>query len=252
MTRLIGAMLAVALVSGLSGASRAADATDTNAILDKAIKALGGEDKLSKVKAASWKTKGTITFGGNDNEVTTESTVQGLDHFRREFEGDFGGNKIKGVTVLAGDKGWRKFGDNQTDLDQDALANEKRTVYLTVIPITILPLKSKAFKTAATAEETVNGKPAVGIKVTGPDGKDFSIYFDKDSGLPVRTVARVMGFMGDEFTQETTFSDYKEVDGIKKAMKIQVKRDGEKFQEHQTTEFKVLDKVDPKMFTEPK
>src|SRR5439155_17325730 len=129
--------------------------------------------------------------------------VQGLDHFRREFEGDFGGNKIKGVTVLAGNKGWRKFGDNQSEMDKDALANEIRTVYLTVIPMTILPLKGKEFKVAAIAEENVEGKPAVGIKVTAPDGKDFRLYFDKESGLPVRMVARVVGFMGEEFTQES-------------------------------------------------
>ena len=251
MTRLIGAVLAMAFVSALVGPVRAADPTDTNAILNKAIKALGGEEKLSKVKAASWKTKGIITFGGNDNEITTESTVQGLDHFRREFEGDFGGNKIKGVTVLAGNKGWRKFGDNQSEMDKDALANEIRTVYLTVIPMTILPLKGKEFKVAAIAEENVEGKPAVGIKVTAPDGKDFRLYFDKESGLPVRMVARVVGFMGEEFTQETTFTDYKEMAGIKKATKILSKRDGEKFQEHQTIEFKVLNKVDPKVFTEP-
>ncbi len=33
--------------------------------------------------------------------------------------------------------------------------------------------------------------------------------------------------------------------------KIQAKRNGEKFQDHQISEFKLLDKVDPKVFTEP-
>src|SRR5947209_12540047 len=164
MTRLIVAVFTAAFVCSLSGPVRAADAKDATAILDKAIKALGGEEKLSKIKAASWKTKGTISFGGNDNEVTTESIVQGLDHFRREFEGDFGGNKFKGITVLAGDKGWRKFGENQ-ELDKDAVATEKRTVYLSMIPTTIVGLKSKEFKSAPISDDTVNGKPAAGIKV---------------------------------------------------------------------------------------
>jgi hypothetical protein len=251
MTRIIGPALAVALVFALSGPGRTADAADTNAILNKAIKAMGGEEKLSKVKAATWKSKGTISFGGNDNDVSTEWTVQGLDHFRREFEGDFGGNKVQGAFVLAGDKGWRKIGDNKTELDNNAVADEKRAAYLVVIPMTIVPLKSKEFKLASIAEENVDGKPAVGIKATAPDGKDFSIYFDKDSGLPAKTVAKVVGFMGDEFTQETTFSDYKEMAGIKKATKIVAKRNGEKFQDHQISEFKILDKVDPKVFTEP-
>jgi DNA invertase Pin-like site-specific DNA recombinase len=53
-------------------------------------------------------------------------------------------------------------------------------------------------------------------------------------------------------TQETTFANYKEFGGIKKATKIENKRDGEKFLEQEITEFKVLDKVDPKTFDEPK
>lgn len=249
MKRILGAVVAVAFVVALSSSARAEDPA---AILDKGIKALGGEEKLSKIKAASWKSKGTITFGGSDNEFTSVTTAQGLDHQRGEFEGDFGGNKVKGVTVVAGDKGWRMFGDMGMELDKDGLANAKRMAYLSRVPMTLVELKGKEFKLAAAAEEKIGAKAVAVIKVTGPDGKDFTLAFDKESGLPVRQVAKVMGFMGEEFTQETTFSDYKEMGGIQKATKIVMKRDGEKFQDQTVTEFKVLDKVDPKTFTEPK
>jgi hypothetical protein len=248
MARLIGTVLALTLVAGLGGPVRAADAT---AILDKAIQALGGEEKLSKAKAVSWKAKGTISFNGSDNAITTQSTVQGLDNARQEFEGDFGGNMVKAITVVAGEKGWRRFGEDSMELDKGSIADERRRVYLMTIPTTILPLKGKEFKVEAIADETVAGKPQAGVKVTPPDGKEFSLFFDKESGLPVRLVARVAGFMGDEYTQETTFSDYQEMAGIKKATKVQSKRDGEKFLDTQITEFKVLETVDPKTFAEP-
>jgi len=64
-------------------------------------------------------------------------------------------------------------------------------------------------------------------------------------------VAKVMDFQGNERTQETTFGNYKEMAGVKKATKIQAQRDGEKFLEQEISEFKVLDKVDPKTFAEP-
>lgn len=247
-----GAVLAAMFVLSFVGQTKAADDKDTQAILDKAIKALGGEEKLSKIKAVTWKIKGKITFDGNDNEFTGATTVQGLDHFRSTFEGEFGGNKIMGVTVLAKDKGWRQFGDNKMELDENALANQKRTVYLQVVPMTLVQLKGKGFKVQAAGEKKVGDKPAVGIKVTGPDSKDFTLFFDKESGLPVMMSAKVLGFMGEEFTQESTFADYKEIGGIKKATKITSKRDGEKFMEVQITEFKVHDTVDPKTFEEPK
>jgi hypothetical protein len=225
-----------------------AEEQDAKAILDRAVKALGGQEKLAKVEAFSWKSKGVVVFNGNENESSNQVTVKGLDHYRREF----GNDQFHGVIVLNGDKGWRKFGDDVRELEGDMLANEKRSVYLHVIPITLVPLHGKGFKVEAAGEEKVGDKPALILKITGPDGKDFTLSFDKESGLPVKQVARVVGFQGQEQTLETTFADYKEFDGIKKATKIEIKRDGEKFQTMDLTEFKVLDKVDPETFTEPK
>ncbi len=227
--------------------ARAAEG-DAQAILDKGIKALGGEDKLAKAGAVTWKTKGTIKFQDNENEFSGHVTIKGLDHFRRESAND----QFSVVVVLAGDKGWRKFGDNSAELEGDGLANEKRRVYLEVIPATLVALKSKGFKYEAGGEDKVGDKPAVTLKATGPDDKTFTIYFDKESGLPVKMTAKVVGFQGQENDLETTYGDYKDFDGIKKATKIEVKRDGETFQKMEHSDFKVLDKVDSEVFTEPK
>jgi hypothetical protein len=252
MNRFLGAMLVAVFTFGASSSIRADD-KDTKAIIDKAIKALGGAEKLGKVTAMSWKSKGTVTFNGEDNEFTTESTLQGLDHYRSQFSGTFGGNEVKGVTVLNGDKGWNKRGEEDSmEMDADAITAEKRRIYLTVVPGLPVLLDAKGFKVESAPEEKVGDKPAVGLKVTGPDGKDFHLYFDKESGLPVRTVGEVVGFDGQPYKQDTTYSQHKDFDGFKRATKISAKRDGEKFVEIEITEFKVLDKVDPETFSQPK
>jgi hypothetical protein len=247
MTRFLGAALAAAIVFVGTGRAQADD-NDAKSILEKGIKALGGEEKLSKLDAFSWKGKGTISFGGNENDFTSEMTFKGLDRYRREF----GNDQFSGVVVLDGTKGWRKIGENSSELEGDALANEKRNVYLNVVPITLVTLKGKGFKYEAGGEEKVGDKPAVVLKVTGPDGKDFTLCLDKESGLPVKLVAKVLSFQGDEYTSETTYADYKDFGGIKKATKVVVKRDGEPFQNWEVTDFKVLDKVDDATFSEPK
>ena len=180
-----------------------ADEAQVNQVLDKAIKALGGEEKLAKATPLPGRRRARSRSRGTTTTFHGESTVQGHRPFPFDFEGEFNGNPFKALTVLSGDKGWRKFGQMQ-EMDPDAVKNEKRTVYLMVVPTILLPLKSKDFKVQSAADDKINGKPVAALKITGPDGKDFTLFFDKESGLPVRLVASVVGWMGEEYVQEST------------------------------------------------
>jgi hypothetical protein len=251
MRRFQCAVVTGVFLMSLGGWVKAADDKDPKPILDKAIKALGGEEKLAKIKAASWKAGGKLSIMGEDNPFTAETTVDGMDHFRQELDGEFMGNKAKIVAVLAGDKGWRSFAGMEMEMDKDAIASQKRNIYLTMIPVTVLPLKGKDFKVELVGEDKVDGKAVSVLKAVGSDGKDFTIAFEKESGLPVKLVAKVAGFMGDEVTQESTYSNYKDFEGVKKATKIESKRDGAPFMVQEITEFKAMDKADPKKFEKP-
>jgi hypothetical protein len=251
MKRFFGIVLVATFASGLVNSVRAED-ENAKATIDKAIKALGGEEKLAKAEAFTWKSKGKFIINGSDNNFNSHITVQGFDQYRSEFEGEFNGNAVKGVTVLNGNKGWRKFGDQLIEMNEDQLANEKRSIYLMVIPTTLVALKDKKVEIGTVGEEKVGDKQAVAIKGKGPDGKEFTIYFDKESGVPIKLVAKMSDPRGGEFTVETSFADYKDFDGIQKATKIESKRDGEKFLEAELTEYKVVDKVDASTFDQPK
>jgi hypothetical protein len=90
------------------------------------------------------------------------------------------------------------------------------------------------------------------LKITAPDGKDFTLFFDKETGLPVKEVAQLDLPGGREVTEETTFSDYKDFGGIKKATRIEVKSFGFGSGSSQiVTDFQVLDKVDDGTFAKP-
>lgn len=242
---------ALACLAGAALSTVPLRADDAQATLDQAITALGGEEKLSAVKAFSSKSKGTLTLGGNPNEFTNETTVEGLDHALREFEGNFNGNAVKGVTVVNGDKGWRMFGGNTAELDEEGLKLEKQRIVREVVPTLLVQLKKEPFKVEADKDKDVDGKPAAGLKVTEPDGGSFTLWIDKTSHLPVAMTGMAKGFNGAEFEQETTYAAYKEFDGIKKATKITASRNGEKFLDDEITEFKVLDMVEKGTFDEP-
>ena len=83
-------------------------------ILDKAIAALGGEERLGTIKGFTW--VGTVTFNVNGEERSSDAefTVYGLDHLRRKW----GSNLI----VVADDQAWQKHGDATRELMADAVA----------------------------------------------------------------------------------------------------------------------------------
>jgi hypothetical protein len=245
------AYAAVGMVLLIGSPLRADDAKTAEATIDKAVQALGGEAVLKGVKAYSWKSKGKINIGGGESAFNGEATVDGLNRLRQAFEGEFNGEKVKGLTVVDGDKGWRKFGDMASELDKDAIAVAKRSMYLNAASSNPLVLREKGFKVKSIADEKVDGKDAAGIEAVGPDGKDFKLYFDKATGLPVKEVAKVTGFSGEELMQESLYKDFKDFGGFKTATKVEIKHDGEKFLTFDASDFKKLDTVDPKTFANP-
>ncbi|MBL8746496.1 MAG: hypothetical protein JNK58_09095 [Phycisphaerae bacterium] len=65
----------------------------------------------------------------------------------------------------------------------------------------------------AEAEEEVNGKPAYAVTMTTPDGQKSTNYYEKESGLLVKTMTVAKSPMG-EIPMESAYTDFKQVDGI--------------------------------------
>jgi hypothetical protein len=72
----------------------------------------------------SWATKGAIVIMGQESEVVTRLTAQGLDHSRTEFEGEFGGNKLTVVTVSGRRQGLAEVRRQHHGTEKDAIANQ--------------------------------------------------------------------------------------------------------------------------------
>jgi hypothetical protein len=243
------------LVSGFvfcSGRIASADEKDVQAVLDKAITALGGEDKLSKIEAVAWKGKGKMMLGDSqEHEFTSQIIAQGFDRFRSQLEAEgVVGRQLRMLSVLNRDKVWLSVGGMALKPDH-ALAGLKRSAYFALIPVTVVPLKCPGFKVQAAGEEQVAGEPALVIKVTCPDGSDIAISFNKNSGRPVKAAGKVFALDDREVMQEATYSAYRNFGGIHVATRLEVKIDGKPYRRQELTEFKVLDKVEPSTFSTP-
>jgi hypothetical protein len=113
-----------------SGRMVSAHEKDVEAIVDKAVKALGGEEKLAKIEAVVWKGKGNIIIGDNqEHEFTSQTIAQGFDRFRSELDVDrVFGRQLRMLAVLNRDKVWLSVGGIALKPDH-ALAGLKRSAY---------------------------------------------------------------------------------------------------------------------------
>jgi outer membrane lipoprotein-sorting protein len=241
-------LAAVAL--GATPPSRADEKPEIKAILDKAVASLGGEANLAKYKAATWKEKMKVFVGEMVIEGRYQVAMQWPGCYRLESQS----TENRRLSVFNGAKGWEQTSDGTVEMDKRFAAAARGDVYLRWIPVAILPLREKAFKLEQTSEEKIGDRPAVGIQVTPPDSPVFRIYFDKESGLPVRITMKVKDEdTGEEWVSERLYSNYKEIQGIKKAMKMVVKssQKGSDSTESEITEFKFAEKLDDKMFAKP-
>jgi outer membrane lipoprotein-sorting protein len=250
MRRIVG--LAVAVVLGMSVAARADDQADLKKLIEKAIKAVGGEEHLAKFNGVTFKGKGKFYGMGEGIDYTGEWAIQQPDKLRFQF--DSGGNFTL-IRVVNGDKIWMKIAGQEAMLvdDKDEIAEAREVAYAGWVA-TLLPLvKERGFTFAPLGEVKVDDKPAVGVRVSQKGHRDVNLFFDKDKGWLVKSETVVKDLMGGggEMTQEAIYSDFKEVNGTQRSMKIVINRNGKKYVEADISEIEAKDKIDDSVFAKP-
>jgi len=248
MRRLITSLLIICVSLGM--ATQASADEETQALIEKAIKAHGGREKLSKERTTQSKTKGTIELMGG-LAFTQEITIQLPKQLKEVMVLEVGGMKITVTTALNGDKAW--ITANETDIEvSDKIMGALTEGMHCAEVMGMVKLKDKKYELSSLGEVKVNDKKAVGVKVASKGHKDINIYFDKESGLIAKVELQALDSMtGEEVPEERIITEYQELDGQKMAKKVTVNRSGKKFIEAEVTEVKFVDKLDDSHFAKP-
>jgi hypothetical protein len=245
-----GSLVVCLLLAGTWPAA-ADDQAEAKALIDKAVKAAGGADKVGKLTAATWKGKGGFTDGNKQIDFTTEGTVQGLDKGRSEMEANFDGMTMKITIVLSGDKAWAEVMGQAKDAPEGIVPIIRQDFYAIRLGQNPLLLKDKAFTLKPVGEIKIGDRPALGVQVSHKDYKDLNFFFDKETGLPAKVEMLVKEEDGKDVNHELYFSEPKEFDGVKHFSKLLLHRDGKKTFEVEVSEVKAADKVDEALFKKP-
>jgi hypothetical protein len=241
------ATLLIWLVGGM--AAVAADETP-RAIIERAIKAHGGQERLEKLKADRVALKGTLFLLDKKGEFTATTTVNMPAQFRNVMDLTLDGKKIAIVQIFNGDKAIVTIDGAAQKVTASALTEMRETLQLErAVRLTPL-LKDKSFTLTALGESKVNDKPAIGVKVSAKNHREIKMFFDRDSGLLIKT-EHTLEESGKEVTQEEHYSDFKDSEGYTRPRKLVVFRAGKKLMEAELVDATYLDKVDETLFTKP-
>ncbi|HUR56033.1 MAG TPA: hypothetical protein VMZ71_17990 [Gemmataceae bacterium] len=246
MSRLLSAVLVLALAPTV----KAAD--DPKEIVAKAIKAHGGEEFLTKHKAAQQRDKGKITLPGMaESEYSDESAHMLPDKFKQNFEMEIMGMKFVMNILVVGDKITAEgtVAGQKIDLGDDTRDAFKVVPHLLRVLQFVPLVKDKGYELNLIGEDKVDEKKVVGVRVSAKDQKDVSMFFDKETGLMLKMEYRTTGPGGNEVTETRLVKEYaKGKDGVVYAKKTVVQHDGKTFIESETVEHKYLEKLDDAEF----
>lgn len=251
MWKIAGAFAVAGLLTFLNPV-RAQEDAKVRDVVDRAIKAHGGLDKLTKFKASVTKQKGKVHILDNALDFTGESSIQLPDRFRNEVKSQAGGQQVTFIQIINGNKGWVKFGEMTIEMNKDMLAEAKEQMNAGKIS-QLAVLANKEYKLAALGEVKVGDRPAIGIRVEHKGSRDVSLFFDKEKYLLLKMETRGKDPMqGDaEFTASTLYSDYKKTDDLMIPHKVTIERNGKAFVEAEVTEVKIAEKLDDSVFEKP-
>jgi hypothetical protein len=245
-------VLGLAVAFAAAGAATADEKIE--AVVKKGIEAHGGADALKKYKAGQCKMKGDISMMGMSFDFTGKLTFNMPDRFKMEIDADIMGMKLHAVQIVKGEaiKSSITIGGMVIPADGDDEKEElKQTLAMQEAEQLITLLDAKRFTVKAADDEDVNGKKASVLLVKPMAAKkEVKMYFDKTSGLLVKTAHKGKSpDGGGEVLEESYHKEFKKVRGIQVATKLEVTHDGKKFMNVEMTDYDLSEKVDDKEFT---
>jgi zinc protease len=212
-------------------------------LIDRAVRAKGGLALLRGIKTVKSTSLTTFATPQGARRVSATTYVRYPAQFRMDARGP------EGLIIQTFDNGtvWVADDSGARDAPPQFAGILKAGVQRDIISM-LLALNDNRVRNRRVADVVVEGKPVPSLEVELAPARRVTLLFDPETFLLV--AQRYGGGPGDPATEET-FSDYRDVQGMKVAFRIRVRIEGQPPIERltQTIDFNVP--VDPTLFVKP-
>lgn len=156
-----------------------------SALLDRAMKAAGGESRLSQYHGLEWTGLGVVHIPGRDIVIRGAWAIQPPDSAVVATYDTTRGPGTRRHLIVAGARGWIKRDSVFSPLPEDILAEEQHQYYLYSL-LRLVPLKAKGVKLHPVFPDAAGN---AGFRVERQGRLPVTMYFDS-AGVVVRLVTQ--------------------------------------------------------------
>jgi acetyl esterase/lipase len=240
------------LLAALVSAAGVARADGPPAVIEKAIKAHGGEEKLAGLAAVTAKSRGTLSAGAGI-PFTLETVWQAPDRIKNIVTLGEGGQKLTVIEAAAGEAGWASANGKAGPLAPEKLDELRAQAHVRRLLGLVPLLRGSTCEVSGLDEVKIDDRAAVGVRVACPGERDVKLYFDAETGLLAKVERRIFDDVAKKVVvQEEFYRDYRDVEGLPTAMKQVWHRDGKKALEMTFTDIHYPKKIDLDVFADPR
>lgn len=185
-------------------------------VLDRAIAAAGGEQNLAKLAKSRYVSEATTYANGQAyQEMKLRRLLRLPDCMRLEVETGIGDKRQVATYVLRGNQGWTHVQGQYEEMRPRTVLAMLDDLHVVRV-LYLLEAKDPRYQLRMLPPKRVEGAAAIGILVSGEGVPEVSLYFDRASGLLVKSEMRVRdAVLGHLIFQEIYLKDYQEVEGLK-------------------------------------
>jgi zinc protease len=176
-------------------------------IINDYVEAIGGKENLAKL---------------NDRTTSMEGSVQGIPVKITAYQKapnllkqKISAGGMEQEIIFDGQKGVMTAGGNNMNIEGDELEKLKLEATIGLL----LDYESHGLNFELKGGEKIENKTAYKVEVKLPSGGKWTQYFDPETGYKIKELKNVTTPQG-TFTQETLYSDYREVEGVKYPFEI--------------------------------
>jgi zinc protease len=203
------------------------------ALLKRAQQAMGGAEKLAGVKDVTESAEMTMSPAAGGMKMKQQIRWVAPSYFRQDqaLPPPMG-------TVVAysdGKTGWLSF-PTFAPMNASVLRQAQGEIFRELVSLML---------SDRDASRTVTAAGPKSVEISGADGQSVRVEFDEATGLPVRQVYKETGMGGPPSEVKETFSDWREVDGIKLPFKVLMEQNEQKVGEVTISEIKINTGIKP-------